>query len=269
MFTQKLKFKHSETGQGTIEFIIACFVLIPLFFGVYYLARYSDIKQAGIQASRYAAFERAWDPTSSIKSDAVIENEVRSRFFTDNELIQYQQNPEEKQNINLWVQADSKKLLNKTTDVKLFYNKTHSFSSNAVFDKFDLVVQKGFNLPKSDIVKAEINIPLSNIAHFEPLSNINLNLPAATAIGSGSWNSSGSDNGINSTCSRINNAILGRVLDNKIVDFLNSGIDIFEPSAPKFGIRFPDYVPPGSLRKNNSSSTLNTPLEDQARVACE
>lgn len=72
-------------GQATLEFIIACLVMVPMFFGIYYFARYSDIKQIGIQASRYAAFERTWDPTSIRKTDAVIQNEVRARFFAEQE----------------------------------------------------------------------------------------------------------------------------------------------------------------------------------------
>ena len=62
---------YYQHGQSTIEFIIACLVMIPLFFGIYYLVRYLDIKQSAIQASRYAAFERTWDHNQTIKTDLI------------------------------------------------------------------------------------------------------------------------------------------------------------------------------------------------------
>ena len=35
-----------QRGQATTEFIVSLFVLIPLFFGVFYFARYADVKRA-------------------------------------------------------------------------------------------------------------------------------------------------------------------------------------------------------------------------------
>ena len=71
MHKNSFQLKHFQNGQATIEFIIACLVMIPLFLGIYYLVRYLDIKQSALQASRYAAFERTWDPNQTIKSDLI------------------------------------------------------------------------------------------------------------------------------------------------------------------------------------------------------
>ena len=47
-----------NTGQATVEFRVALRVMVPLFFGMHYFARYSDVKHSAIQASRYMDFER-------------------------------------------------------------------------------------------------------------------------------------------------------------------------------------------------------------------
>lgn len=257
-------------GQATIEFIIACLVMIPMFFGIYYFARYSDIKQAGIQASRYAAFERTFDPTSVVKSDIVIANEVRARFFTEQKLIQYHDNPTKfgTTDVNLWVQADTKKLINNISDVQLTWDKSQKFTAGPVINAIDTLAAKGFKLPTAQIIKSQINIPLSNIAHFEPLKSININLPAAVAIGSGTWNSSGSNNGVNSTCNRVSGAVISSLVPSAVNSILSLGLGLFERSSPEFGIILPDYVPPGSLRTNNSSTPSSTPLNNQTRNPC-
>jgi hypothetical protein len=266
------KFSSNYTknhGQATIEFIVACLVMIPLFFGIYYFARYSDIKQAGIQASRYAAFERAWDP-AKIKSDAVIENEVRARFFSEQALIQYHDNPAkaETKDVNLWISADAKKIIENTSNVKLTWDTGNKFTSGPIITQLDTLAAKGFNLPAGEIIKSQITIPLSDIAHFEPLKNINLSLPAAMAIGSGTWNASGSNNGKNSACDRVKGAVVTSIIPSELNTVLDFGMELFERSSPKFGIILPDYVPPGSLRTNNSSSASSTALTNQSRNPC-
>lgn len=262
--------QHYNRGQATIEFIIACLVMIPLFFGIYYFARYSDIKQAGIQASRYAAFERAWDPTSTRKTDAVIQNEVRARFFVEQNKIQYRDNPAKNgtKDINLWVQADNKKLINNISDVTITWDKSNKFSAGSVINALDTLAAKGFKLPSGQIIKSQINIPLSDIVHFDPLKSINVSIPAAVAIGSGTWNSSGSNNGTNSTCNRISGAVISSLVPDAVNTILDLGLSLFEQSSPEFGLILPDYVPPGSVRTNNSSSPSSTPLSNQARNPC-
>jgi hypothetical protein len=74
--------RHVLRGQAMTEFLIACLVLVPLFMGAVYLAKYSDIKQSAIQASRYASMDRAFDPK---KLPQDIERETRVRFFAQQE----------------------------------------------------------------------------------------------------------------------------------------------------------------------------------------
>jgi hypothetical protein len=76
-----------QAGQAMVEFMIAAItLLVPLFFMISYIAKYHDLQAATIQAARYAAWERTvyfggsgW---AGDKSDAVISEEIKSRFFS-------------------------------------------------------------------------------------------------------------------------------------------------------------------------------------------
>lgn len=257
--------KYSK-GQSTIEFIVACLFMIPLFLGIYYFARYSDIKSSAIQASRYAAFERSWDPTGNIKADSVIREEVRSRFFTQTDKIGYHDTSAGTVNATpLWVQVKGQKLIANYSDVKTDPGPTISFTAGPVTNALNSAGAAVFNLPNGGIIKSQIEVPLVNVASFEPLKTINLTLPAATAIGSGSWNASGSK-GADSVCDRALRAVPSRFLDAGSI--AGTVMSLFEQSELKFGIMLPDYVPPGSVRTDNSSGPSSTPIDNQAKTKC-
>lgn len=256
-----------ERGQSTIEFIVACLVMIPFFFGIYYFSRYSDIKYSAIQASRYAAFERSWDPSKIVKTDVVIKEEVQVRFFMQNDSnksISYQDKPTSAgfKDISLWSQADGKKLIDKPSDITLTWDDSNKFSTGIIMDKLSFLGESIVNLPASHIIKSQIEVPLLNISHFTPLNDINIKLPAAMAIGSGSWNASGAKGGVNSVCAKVSRlAPTNKIGD--ISSLLTEAFSWFEKSELKLGIILPDYVPPGSVRTNNSASPSSTPLEQQ------
>jgi hypothetical protein len=79
-----------QRGQALVEFLIAAsLLLVPLFFMISYVAKYHDMQAATIQAARYAAWERTvyfgsgdWASGTATKSDATIQNEIRSRFLS-------------------------------------------------------------------------------------------------------------------------------------------------------------------------------------------
>ena len=96
--THKLKQnRHLQSGQSMTEFLAcASFALVPLFLSISLLAKYIDIKQTNIQASRYQAWEyTVWYANDSqpmtgfeavdqpIKSTAFTQLETQRRFFTD------------------------------------------------------------------------------------------------------------------------------------------------------------------------------------------
>ena len=90
------EYKRKHAGQAMTEFlIVASFALVPLFLGISLLAKYIDIKQTNIQASRYQAWEyTVWFANDSepmtgfdavdqpIKSTAFTQLETQRRFFT-------------------------------------------------------------------------------------------------------------------------------------------------------------------------------------------
>ena len=79
-----------QRGQALVEFLIAAsLLLVPLFFMISYVAKYHDMQAATIQAARYAAWERTvyfgsgdWASDTATKSDATIQDEIRSRFLS-------------------------------------------------------------------------------------------------------------------------------------------------------------------------------------------
>jgi hypothetical protein len=81
-----------QRGQAMTEFTIAAaFVLVPLFLMLPLLGKFMDMKASSIQAARYAAWERtAWygnsDWAVGQKSDAAIQAEVQTLFFTEKAL---------------------------------------------------------------------------------------------------------------------------------------------------------------------------------------
>lgn len=71
-----------QQGQSLLEFLVAMGFMIPLFLGVYYVSKYADLQQATVQASRYAAFQRAMQPDEVRLPTAEIQDKLRARFFT-------------------------------------------------------------------------------------------------------------------------------------------------------------------------------------------
>ena len=90
--------KSKQRGQAMTEFVItAAYLLVPLFLIVPLLAKYIDIKHAGINAARYQAWEyTSWhDPVDDHeimdnftkaarpnKTKATTQDETRRRFFS-------------------------------------------------------------------------------------------------------------------------------------------------------------------------------------------
>jgi hypothetical protein len=263
----KNKFTKSR-GQATTEFIVALFVLMPMFLGIYYFARYSDVKHSAIQASRYVAFERTWDPYMRAKSDAQLSEETRARFFapvSENQgVIKYRDttinlNPDTKR-VSLWSDLGYKRLLQNFSDVNIAVRDAGALNTGPV-GKLQNIASSAFNLPNTGIIKAEVTVPLNNIANYDVLRNINIGLPGATAIGGGAWNASGAravgPTRDESACARIRPT----VLSDKIrfaTDVLGVLMAPFEQDTPDIGLILPDYVPPGSVRTNNAASSPRT-----------
>jgi hypothetical protein len=73
----------AESGQSLVELLVALVALVPLFFGVAWVARVLDLQQATIAAARFAAFECTVrvDACTGESVHPALAQELRQRFF--------------------------------------------------------------------------------------------------------------------------------------------------------------------------------------------
>lgn len=264
---------HSrQAGQATTEFlVIAAAVLIPLFFGVYYLAKYADMKHATNQASRYAAFERSWDPASQVKTDAVIQDEVRVRFFSHKRDINFQDAPAQiaGAEVQLWRQANQQQLLRQYNDVQLARVAGGSLGGGIQTQVANFGATL-FDQTNRGITNSTVTMEVAEVGHFAAADprRLSLRIASTTAIGAGSWSASGSSSGPNSTCRSVGRANLARLLQ-PVSSALGSVMSQLESSRLTLGIIRPDLVPAGSLIQNgNTVSPQNVPVAAQSMAEC-
>lgn len=185
---------RAERGQAMSEFVVAMtFLFVPLFMGVVYLGKYGDMKHQVIQASRYAAMERALDPQDH-ESDTVIGNETVARFFRDDaqhpiglndqatEATSGDENPD-------WATLTGEPMLASYSDVSVTL--TSKGIDSALLQPVDLATKQFNRLNPGYGVEADVAVPVANIAHFAPLANINLKIGASTVIAGDPWDGGG------------------------------------------------------------------------------
>lgn len=261
-----------QHGQATTEFVVALLVMVPIFLGIYYFARYSDVKHAAIQASRYTAFERSWDPFYRAKSDVQLKEETRARFFTDlpdnSGKIKFRDttvalNADTKR-VAFWSDVEYKRLLQNFSDVDIKIVSAGDLNVGIV-SKLQDIGSSAFSLPPGGIIRSEVTVPLNNVANFDALKNIDIAVPGATAIGAGAWNASGAK-GTHSVCDRVMPTVLADKVKSA-TDVLGALMSPFERHTPDMGITLPDYVPPGSVRRNNPGNAP-VPYSNQAPNRC-
>jgi len=252
--------RNLQNGQAMSEFIAAMALFIPLTLGVIYVGKYGDIKHQAIQASRYAAMERALDP-SAHESNAVIKNETVARFFRDGGRYviardeQAQEATRGDENPN-WSQINGDPLLAHYADIEVSFASPPAAGNggnapidsdllkpvNAASGQFFNELKTGFG------VQARVEVPVANVANFSPLSNINLRIGASTVIAGDPWNAAGGADVANhmtvisvpgralkQTVAILNNPVLTRLF----------GLFVDTP-PPQFGCVKPDVVPEGT-----------------------
>jgi hypothetical protein len=236
--------RTSQRGQAMSEFVAAMAVFLPLIMGVVYIGKYGDIKHQAIQASRYAAMERALDPQGH-ESASVVENETVARFFRDEGQHAIGLDDEATgatatdENPN-WNQLGSGgAMLGSYSDVSV----TVTSASNSTLLPMDKVAEAGFNrLSGNFSVAADVKVPLVNIASFAPLANINLTIEAKTVVAGDAWNGGGAaDVGGRFTAL----SVPGRAIS--IIDKIPGVNTLFKwlsgTPAPQMGCVKPDVVP--------------------------
>jgi hypothetical protein len=243
---------RSNSGQAIVEFLVSCLVLIPIFMGMVYIAKYQDVKHSAIQASRYAAIEYA---TNTKKKPAEIQQETKVRFFAQ----------QENRNSGHLSATDKSYVLNKNTDqvpfwrdlagkplITDFSNVTvsapHTYNSGGSEKIFDDIGKVAFKLDKTDLKGADVEVALANIKHYQPFSNINLKVGATTVYSGNAWNANGNDDvkkhmDLGGAISVLSSA-------SSVIDFV---VDLFEASGgPKLGCINPNVVPNARLQNNQN-----------------
>lgn len=187
-----------QRGQAATEMVVATAFLLPLFLSVVYVARYVDIKQTTVQASRYVAWERSTDPGARRK-DTDLANEVRTRFFASsnwqngniNSVAYVAGTPGTDQYNRFWSDQSGKRLLNSFTDVAV------STRNDPPPGKIAGIVSgaetKAFGLNDKGFFTANVEATLQNVAGFDPLAAINLRIGATNAMLGDTWGSNSSD----------------------------------------------------------------------------
>jgi hypothetical protein len=189
-----------QRGQAMSEFVAATALLVPLLMAIVYIGKYADVKHEAIQASRYAAFEQALDPSAqheSANNSAVLIEETKERFFTDgsrnNGKIGYQDTTASLSTAGtlnpVWNQLDNSPMIAKYQDVSVKFSNP-SLNSTALTTTDD-AGKLFFGLSDPGPVEADVEVSLANIAHFAPLKNVNLKVGATTVVAGDAWNAGG------------------------------------------------------------------------------
>jgi hypothetical protein len=249
-----------QRGQATSEFIAAMLLFAPLVLGVIYLGKYADIKHQAIQASRYAAFERALDPSTSNENPAMLAEETKARFFADgsrsNGKIGFQDttsglstsgtlNP-------VWSALNATPMIAQYSDVSV--NVTQGSINSGLLSATDTVAQTMFHLNAGGQAQANVEVSLANIAHFAPLSNINLKVGATTVVAGDTWNADGATD--------VGNHFTIVAVPGRSLSFLNTALSplyqlLSGTNGPQFGCVKPDVVPNSTAPGANFSPNDN------------
>jgi len=241
------------------EFVAAMALFLPLLVGLIYIGKYSDIKHQTIQASRYAAFERALDPSKAHEPDAVLQEETRARFFMDESrnqgaLVSTTNNQPTAATLNpLWGQLNGAPMLDNYSNVAVSFAAEQPVD-DATLAPVDAANTLLFGLNRNGQFQANVEVSPPNIASFNPLSAVNLKIAARTVVVGNAWNAGGAA----SVASRLHGGVPGSMpirpggpvsaIISTILDVSNTILQPFYEAlagdtGPQLGCIRPDVVP--------------------------
>ena len=185
--------------------IVGAAVLIPLLLGTILIARYVDIRSATVQASRYAAFERATNLRSM--TDAEIERKVRTRLFTVSDsplrandgLADNAQWRDENPNFQDF-SARPRRLIARPADVRTVTRETEPTSAvaraaSAIVKGIDTagsLTGSNFDLNTRAFHTGTVSVRLANLTSLPaPLNALNLTFTERTAVLGDAWQAGG------------------------------------------------------------------------------
>jgi hypothetical protein len=263
-----------QRGQAMSELAAAMALFLPLALGVIYVGKYSDIKHQAIQASRYAALERALDPHSH-ESATAVQNETVARFFRDGGQhaigFEDQASGSTRNDENpVWAQVNGDPMIGQYPDVSVAFSSQPINNSSTLLTPMDLAAKmySGLN-PGVSAVEADVSVKVANIAHFSPLNNINLSIGATTVVASDPWNAGGAQDVANHFPSSpfpppavpmkvagtlLNLPVVGPLLNTLVKFFVDTGMPELGCVKPDV---VPDYVAQGASYDSTSTSGNN------------
>jgi hypothetical protein len=230
------------------EFLVALAVLLPLFLGVTFAARYGDLQQRTTQASRYAAFQRVMQPSTALLSDDKIQDQTRARFFLAPKALNagalqdddsVKSISDDKHQPMLWRDLSGKALLSKPDQVTLTWGNDKLGSLSSGLNTFSSYMGK----PWTGSRLAHVEVNLIN------RMDLSVETPAALKIGA---TTAAAGNGFGSGSSKNTRDVAAKLVPTALVP---SGLttvvewvfELFEPHGPKIGCIKPDVVAPHRL----------------------
>ncbi|MFO1340240.1 MAG: hypothetical protein U1F53_18770 [Burkholderiaceae bacterium] len=239
--------RAAQRGQSIAEFMVALAVLTPLFMAVNYAGRYGDLQMSATQASRYAAFQRAREPNTGRLSDAVLADQMRTRFFADGDYLNkgrlqsddsLDKLKKEKGQPGLWTDLSGKTLLPEADkNVTLTWADAALGTSGVAKAMGVMTETAGKDYPGGKVARVEVTlVNKMNLLEDKPKPLV---IAAATAAAGDALNSGGSMSTRDAASTLVPTSKVPEVLSG----ILEKALDLFEPEGPIIGCIKPDVVP--------------------------
>ena len=237
--------KH-QRGQAITEFVAAMAFFVPLFLGIVYIGKYGDIKHQAIQASRYAAMQRALDPQKH-QSDAAIRKEMAARFFRDNGRYAIARNDQATGPTNgdlnpSFYQLNGDPMIKRYDNITLELHAPRNAVGGAALTTVGTSSRIMDGLDRTVGVQADVRVPVADILHFEPLASANLTIGASTVMAGDPWSAGGAKD--------VADHIGFKAVPARAASFLNDVTNLMKPlfellgaPPPQLGCLKPDVVP--------------------------
>ncbi|MDL5031334.1 pilus assembly protein [Pelomonas sp. APW6] len=231
---------HRQRGQSTTEFLVALIAMVPIFLAVNYLGRYADMQQRATQASRYAAFQRALEPSTARLSDAVLADQTRARLFLAPKALNggairsddtVASAKDAKQLPAFWRDLGGEALLNNPSKVTVGWT-THDLNSKGMNTGLDKVTEfMGKDYAPGH--RAQVELTLLNRLSQAEAKPADLKIGAATAAAGDMMGSGGTDE----TVATVSPLVPVRFIPSPVRTAVSLVVSLLEGSShkPEFG----------------------------------
>ncbi|MEW6703855.1 MAG: hypothetical protein AB1430_03280 [Pseudomonadota bacterium] len=183
-----MKAARCQRGQATTEFVVLALALVPMLLIVPLLGKYIDLMQTTEVASRYVAFEGAVHHSGSgWKSDAVLAEEVRRRFFSNSDAGIKTGDVAGNFNAHrnaLWRDHAGNPLVNDFGGQVAVSTERRGFN---FYGPTRAVWRDGFGLPEDNLHVGTVTVSPLNVVGLAPFDAINLRIARHTGVLVDSW----------------------------------------------------------------------------------